>query len=245
MNKFTQNDLNEFVLEMKRKEYGPSSINKNIALLKGALNFAKDNGDIENIKLNFPNFSSKTRTTFWTKLEVEKFLSSAKKCHFYNLYIVALNTGMRKGELLALTWDKIDFLRGLILVNDSLDSKKRVVPTKGRKETWLPLNDVALTALKKQRELSQCDVVFTEANKSTFMYPSHLNKYFNNVVASAGIKKIRFHDLRHTFASHFVMNGGNLYTLKTLLTHSSVTTSERYAHLAPDYLRDAVSLVKF
>ena len=63
--------------------------------------------------------------------------------------------------------------------------------------------------------------------------------------ALAGCHRVRFHDLRHTFASHFMMSGGNILTLQKLLGHSSVSVTQRYAHLAPDFMRSELERMSF
>jgi integrase len=84
---------------------------------------------------------------------------------------------------------------------------------------------------------------------SGFVLPFfHLDCYhdeFKRSAHAAGVKEIRFHDLRHTFASHFLMGGGNIYDLQRILGHSSVQVTERYTHLMPEHLRGKTEVLGF
>ena len=74
----------------------------------------------------------------------------------------------------------------------------------------------------------------------------HMYRSFFRAQKRAGLERhFRFHDLRHTFASHFMMNGGNLYDLQKILGHSKIEMTLRYAHLAPDHLVEAINVVNF
>lgn len=74
----------------------------------------------------------------------------------------------------------------------------------------------------------------------------HIYWYFQRAQKKAGLtSRYRFHDLRHTFASHFVMNGGSLYDLQKLLGHARFEETQRYAHLTPEHLAKAVNIVSF
>jgi len=68
---------------------------------------------------------------------------------------------------------------------------------------------------------------------------------FNAALRKSGLKKIRPHDMRHTFASHFMMKGGNILTLQRVLGHSTLAMTLRYAHLAPDFMKDEMRKVSF
>ena len=75
---------------------------------------------------------------------------------------------------------------------------------------------------------------------------NHLGRHFKKFLKKAGLSQhFRFHDLRHTFTSHFMMNGGNIYDLQKMLGHSSLEMTQRYAHLAPEHLVAASNVVNF
>jgi site-specific recombinase XerD len=90
----------------------------------------------------------------------------------------------------------------------------------------------------------QHKLVFSDINGAV-LSENHMRWMFNKDVRAAGIKKIRFHDIRHTYASHFVMKGGSLYDLMGILGHANIETTMRYAHLSPDHLRSKASIVTF
>ena len=73
----------------------------------------------------------------------------------------------------------------------------------------------------------------------------HAPRILKRLAVEAGVKPIRFHDLRHSFASCFVMRGGSIYKLQRLLGHTSIQMTERYSHLSPDHLADSTELLDF
>ncbi|MFC1688262.1 tyrosine-type recombinase/integrase [Pseudomonadota bacterium] len=145
------------------------------------------------------------------------------------LVILAINTGLRRGELWNLTWGDIN-----------LRSKMLTVHGKGAKSgqtRHIPLNASALKALKKHRG------GVTPLPRNPVFGRSEFRKAFSGVLKDAKIKQFRFHDTRHTFASKLVMAGVPLNTVRELMGHSSLDMTLIYAHLAPDNLRAAVDLI--
>ncbi len=136
------------------------------------------------------------------------------------LLAAALLTGMRRGELLALTWANIDMAQGTIYILQSKSGKPREIPivqnlrnileSMGPQEPAAKVFDIPLITLKR---------------------------HFDKALSVAGIGGFRFHDLRHTFASHFIMKTGNLPALQKLLGHASPIMTQRYAHLSSGYLQ--------
>ena len=124
---------------------------------------------------------------------------------------------MRKGELFGLTWDRVDLSRGVIQLEITKSEKRREIPMR-----------VAVYALL---------AAMPEPRGGRVWPRRYMDRVFQEAVAAAGIANFRFHDLRHHFASWYMMRGGDLYSLSKILGHSKVSMSEKYAHLAPDYLR--------
>ncbi|MCP4703441.1 MAG: site-specific integrase [candidate division Zixibacteria bacterium] len=172
---------------------------------------------------------------FLTKEECQKLLEASPP-ELYPVYFTFLNTGMRKAELENLQWSDIDLKRERIRIR----RKENWQPKTGERE--LPINDKLLQLLidlRKQRNDST-DYVFDIINSGH----SHnwLRLELIKIARKAGIKDLtKIHTLRHTFASHLVMNGVDLPTVKRLMGHTDIQTTMIYAHLAPEHLSDAVN----
>lgn len=155
--------------------------------------------------------------------------------HLKPLVLLVLNSGMRRGETLGLTWGAIDFPHGMINVDaaTSKSGQSRAVPmtTDAR---------AVLEALRNQQQPTDPAVhLFTLADTGKRLQ-SIGRPVWLQLMASANIDGFNFHDLRHDYASRLVMAGVDLYRVSKLLGHADVSMSQRYAHLSPDYLKDAV-----
>jgi integrase len=149
------------------------------------------------------------------------------------IVITALNTGMRKGEILSLRWDNLDLKHGFILLNQD--------QTKNSERREIPINDTLRGVLQGITRRLDIPYVFYD---SIIGKPfQDVKRSFNTALRKAGIKDFHFHDLRHTFASHLVMAGIDLVTVKELLGHKTLTMTLRYAHLAPSHKVKAVDVL--
>lgn len=146
------------------------------------------------------------------------------------LVILSINTGLRRGEALALTWDAIDFDRGILTV--------KPIDAKSSKVRYIPLNTPTKEMLMAWRDwCGPARYVFEGPNGQ----PMHdVRTAWEGVLKSAGIDGFRWHDLRHTFASWLVIRGVDLNTVRELMGHSDYATTLRYAHLAPEVRAEAV-----
>ena len=146
------------------------------------------------------------------------------------IVLTAIHTGMRKGEILGLTWDAVDMTHGFI----------RLKQTKNGKARALPLNETLWTLFSRLRTHQDVPWVFHDAQGHHYKDVRHL---FDQACKTAGLTDFHFHDLRHTFASWLVMKGVPLATVSTLLGHTSPTMTLRYAHLSPKHLTSAVRVL--
>ncbi len=175
-----------------------------------------------------------------TTEEVHRFLRAAKDegVDAYTLYTTAVYTGMRQGELAALRWECINLEQGLITVSRSFDG-----PTKAGDVRYVPIMNVLLPVLRAWRLQCPGPLVFPNT-KGAMNQPKDriFCERFKKVLDAAGFERpeggrrahyIRFHDLRHTFASHWMMAGGDLFKLQKILGHKSTELTLRYAHLSP------------
>ncbi len=185
--------------------------------------------------------------TFWTRREISQFLAFHEDSHYLVLYLLALNTGMRLGELTGLQWDRLNLQRGTIHVTRSWCNKESRLKeeTKGKRKRLVPVPQDLVQLLLQWQEQNPEPWVVTESSGGRLISRHFTQHKFRRACTQAGVRSIRFHDLRHTFASHFMMNGGDLYTLQHLLGHHSISVTEMYAHLSPSYLERAVGVVNF
>ncbi len=168
--------------------------------------------------------------------ELKPSLTGGHIDHLKPLVILALNTGMRRGELLTLEWSDIDLTRALVTVNGDT--------AKSGKTRHIPLNSEATKTLEIWQEATGQAQGLIFPNEEGERLGS-VKTSFNRLLAKANIENFRFHDLRHTFASKLVMAGVDLNTVRELLGHSDIKMTLRYAHLAPEHKALAVArLVK-
>jgi integrase len=157
--------------------------------------------------------------------------------HIRPLVVLVLNTGLRRGEALGLTWGAVDFANGLVHVDatTSKSGKGRDIPmTAEARETLLALRDQHFPDGK-----TEPDAFLFNIGGGRLATIGH--RLWGELMSAAHIKNFRFHDLRHDFASRLVMAKVDLYSVSKLLGHGDIQMTQRYAHLAPDYLRAAVS----
>ncbi len=211
----------------------PSTINRCLAILRKMLNLAVEWGYLpENQKPKFRLFSEKDnrkeRILTWDE-ETRLFQASAP--HLRTILAVALHAGMRLGEILGLTWTQVDFKKGLIHVERTKSGLSRLVP----------INSSLYGVLAAARGQNDSPLVFL--NVKTQRPLGSVKTAFLAACRRAGITGLRFHDLRHTFASRLIESGADIITVKELLGHSSVKITERYTHSQSEQKRSAVALL--
>src|SRR4030095_4252105 len=149
--------------------------------------------------------------------------------HLYRIVVVALYTGARRGEVRGLTWERVDFARGVLLFSHTKSGRRREVP----------MNDAVYRALAEIPAPKREGPVFRRRDGAAW---GSIRTAFERAVAIAKLDDFRFHDLRHTCASWLVMAGRNLKEVQELLGHKTFAMTLRYAHRAPGRLRDAVAV---
>ena len=200
--------------------------------------------------------------------EVEQFLEYCKTERLYALYVLALNTGMRKGELLGLQWQDIDFekrqltvIHNLALVahNDVDTDEPRkselilTTPKSAKSKRVIPLNDYVINQLRSHQERQSMEkkqyqsiyvnhsMVFCRED-GTYIHPRYVLQNFQDILRKAGMQKYRFHDIRHTVASLLINSNENPKVVQELLGHSNIsTTLDIYTFLDDETKRNSVS----
>ena len=206
--------------------------------------------------IELPSLEQKPVKAF-TLEEQARFFEVAKSYSYYEAFIFAVDTGVREGELLALTWDDIDLKNGmlyvsknLVAVKDRITGKQKLVvqdtPKTSNAIRAIPLTTRALTLLKslKLKRQSKTNIVFC-TNRYTYIYPKNLRRAFQCVLKRAGIEQLGLHVLRHTFATRLFEKGANPKTVSTLLGHANVgITLDIYTHVEPEQMKEAIRLLE-
>lgn len=172
--------------------------------------------------------------------ECESLVSHASGI-IYEMVLTALRTGMRQGELKGLQWSSIDWLTRTVAVRHSRDDYHKIlVPPKNNRTRHIPLDVDVYEILYRRKQ--ETGYVFIAYDGQPFD-KNRMNDAIGNVCKRAGFRKIGWHTLRHTFASHLAMRGVPLPAIKELMGHAAITTTMRYAHVAPSTLRSAIEML--
>lgn len=243
----------------RTKHVKGSTVNREIALLRHLFNVAIDEGFLAlNPARSGPSlkaFQEQRRMRYLDMDEIsnllaaiqarilknstDKLKSNASKFwkYLYAAVVVALHTGMRKGEILGLKWEQINWEKRHILLTDTKNGEPRRVPIDSGAFKMLLEHRALITRQNEKRERKDEHLVFPSYDRDgNVVSLADVKVGFGRVLRDAGIQDFRFHDLRHTFASHYMMSGGNLYTLAKILGHKDFKMTQRYADLSPDFI---------
>jgi len=142
------------------------------------------------------------------------------------IVLIALTTGMRVAEIFDLGWEDVMYNEGLLAVRSKL---------KGGKMRYVPMPPELASEVRRFPVEIDEDRIFPPKSGAT-SGRQRVEGSFEDLLERAAIKGFRFHDLRHTFASWYMMNGGDLYELAKVLGHSNIKMTERYAKLARKHI---------
>lgn len=207
----------------------PATLNRELAVLRHLFRLASEEWElvssVPRIRLEK---EPQGRLRWLTGDEAMRLLDACRESRnpdLTDLVEFALFTGLRRGEALGLTWDRVDRARGVILLNITKNHRRREVPLNGRADAVLSRRGVSMGG----------DLVFGTKKWD------HFRSAWGNAVERAKLADFHFHDLRHTFASWAVQAGATLQEVKELLGHHSLAMVLRYSHLSPEHLRSAVA----
>lgn len=209
---------------------------KHLAYLRSAFNKAQNDKYILSNPFNsVSNFKiPEKQPLFIDEASFYSLLRVIEEKDFRDIIIFAVKTGLRQMELITLTWNQINF-RDKYLILDNLSHT-----TKSKKIRTIPLSIEALQILTEREINKTCENVFTYNNQ--IFNPEFLRKRFKKYVKKAELNpKLKFHSLRHTFASWLVQKGVSIYQVSKLLGHANVETTEIYSHLRTEDLRSAIN----
>ncbi len=249
LSQITREHCDRLVATLRESNHNPVGTNLVVGVFKQVMSEAFKQEKIT--KYPFADYGKvkepKRPDTYMSQEEIQKFLEVNKDDPNYWLFVVAINSGMRRGELAGLCWDRVNFETGFIEITRLRDRNGLADRTKTRNsQRRFPMSNVVKHALMELKARNyHPEYVFCSAYGKPFD-EQHIYWYFARAQKKAGLTNhYRFHDLRHTFASHYVMNGGSLYDLQKLLGHARFEETQRYAHLCPEHLAKTVNIVSF
>lgn len=236
-------DVRDYIENRQSNGVGPATINRELGLLSAAINWAK-----RDLEWQLPNpvmgrrlRPPEGRLRWLSRLEADRLIEAARTYsraeYLVDFIELALHTGMRRGEMLELEWQRVDLDEGLVYL--------RGVHQKNGKTGSVPLNETAKAALVRRDEFRQENCpsspwVFAHKDGERI---ASVKKSFANACTKAGIKDFRIHDLRHCCAAWLVQSGVSIRAVAELLRHSDIRVTMRYAHLAPETVRAAVAVL--
>ena len=212
----------------------PYQANRVLALLSKMFSLAiawkwRDDNPVRGME----RYQEEKRDRWLNKEELGRFWKTLEcyphHCASFALKILLL-TGARKGEVLQATWDQFDLAKGVWTKPAHL--------TKQKKREYLPLSPQTLDILYSLKKINKN--LFPDSNGERSM--RDIKSFWEKIIKEANLENVRIHDLRHTHASHLVSSGLSLSIVGKLLGHTQASTTQRYAHLADEPLRQAVEL---
>ena len=225
LSELTKSSIEDFI-SYRVKRVSAYAGRKDLINIKAMLNWAVEN--------NFLNSNPANRIK---RIRIpEKLPVFFNKEDLRDLVIFAVNTGLRQGEIINLEFTQVDFINRVI----TLDNQNHI--TKSKRVRSIPLNEITLQILNKRVGKNSSSYIFNlNGNKINQDFLIHKFKKF---VLTAGLNpKLKFHSLRHTFASWLVQRGVSIYEISKLLGHSDIKTTEIYSHLRTEDLMKSVNLL--
>jgi len=246
LNAINEEMVNRYILQRRGQKTArgtppaDNTVNRELEILSKILNSAVEWGYLQRLPLK------RVRKLHIQRKEVEPLSQKEVRRLLDNtdsfdkpLFACAVYTGARLGELLNLKKSCVDLVKGFIRIETGSSITNM---TKGKKVRYVPINESLRPYLEDAMK-----------NEGELIFPSKfggmrkdIRKALMGAAKRAGIKKhVHPHLLRHTFASHYVMSGGDLYSLKEILGHADLSLVQRYSHLSPEYLKASIEKLKY
>lgn len=213
-----------------KKSKAPATYNKHLAVISSILDFATLQQEDDNVLEQYIDDNpckrvramkvDNKRVRYLTDEEKPRLLKAARNTggKFYLKVLMALTTGMRKGELDRLRWNELDFEKGLAILADTKNGTPR----------HTPIPTITMDELKKYREVGNSLLFPSSADPNQ---PFDFNRQWHKCLKNAGIQNFRWHDMRHDTASTLARDGRTLKEIAEILGHKSLVSTDRYTHL--------------
>lgn len=245
LHKITTADIQRFVSEkILKNNLNPKTVVNILIPLKEMFKHAVIWGYLKrdpSLHVKRPRVEHK-EMDFLNPEEIRLFLKNVKS-KYYALFMTAVMTGMRRGEILALQWGDIDWNSNQISVRRSLYRGEFMTPKSRNSFRRIVMSPTLRQTLEQHRlfgKQSERDLIFSNSKGMAIDPDNLVNREFNSALDRAGLRRIRFHDLRHTYASLLISQGENIKFIQSQLGHASAkTTLDRYGHLMPNLENNA------
>lgn len=229
-------DLTSWLVEKyksdRKTQVKPATINRELTVLKRMFNLAIQWGlatsnpvqGVESLPV------SKGIPRALKEWEFQKLYDSASP-HFKPILLCAYLTGMRRSEIIRLKWEDVDFETGYIIVREAKNNEARAIP----------IEDTLKKELLRLKENATCGHVFTTPEGTPYKYRDAFKRAWKTALKKSGIRKCRFHDLRHTFTSNLIVKEKeDLITVSELTGHKDIRMLKRYGHTREEFKKEAI-----
>ncbi len=226
-------DVARYVAGRRKAGKAPATVNRELSFLRRLFNVAIKDRLAETNPVTPDLFfkENNQRVRFLTDDEESRLTPKLEQPAARATVLVALHTGLRRGEQFHLRWYDVDFTTGIITVPRSKHGEARRIP----------MNDTVRATLGKLPSRMRSAWVFaSDTGETALDAQNFVNRVFRPALKEAGIEDFHWHDLRHTFASRLTMAGVDLNTIRELMGHKTLAMTLRYAHLSPAHQLDAV-----
>lgn len=241
VDKITTLQVEQYKSDKRNARLTNKTINNQLTILGTCLRAAQEWLDLTKMpkiqKLKIPPM----RVDFLSSEECDLLLAHAHGV-WHDIILMALRTGLRRGELKALNWADINWDNKTLIVRRAwCDCKNGLDAPKSNKQRHVPLTDELYRMLMRRRRTT--GLVFVD-DRGQRVNSRRFGREIAKACERAGIRKITCHALRHTFASHLAMRGAQVKAIQELMGHADIQTTMRYMHLAPSSLRETVNLLE-
>lgn len=242
VDQITVHHIEQYKAALAKSGITGKTINNRLTILSTCLKTAYEWLEIETPPPKIKRLKCiNTRADYLSEAECARLLGCTEGI-VRELILTAIRTGMRQGELKGLQWGSIDWNTRILVVRHSRCDYRKILDTpKSNKERYIPLDPDVYEVLEMRKR--NAGYVFVDTDGQPFD-EKRLERRLTQACKAAGLRRVTWHVLRHTFASQLAMRGVPLNVVQTLLGHSSITTTMRYAHVAPSSLRTAIDMLR-